>query len=230
MRNVNKNYGNRLTECRKAKGLTITRLAEMAGYSRQHISGIETGSKSMTTNVAFTVAPILDVDPDYLLGKTEYKTETDRFIKKMSAASSENTHRDLILKEILETLGYSLRGTLGIKHDESGTDSIELSQYVSPPYDDLPGFSPVYIALEKGGSPYYIPFYQYVFLAGEILDYVDMRVRQIKTSSNLLMVDKIQDDLRIFNSSLGWIGSDPSPEGLADIDIYDSPTAFTLAR
>lgn len=63
-----KEFGDRLRKARKAKGMSMDELAEMAGYgNRSSIACIETGKRGVPTDKAFLLAEILGVSEYYLI-------------------------------------------------------------------------------------------------------------------------------------------------------------------
>lgn len=70
--------GERLKECRKAKNLTQKQLADIVGLVSQAISLYERGERSFRSNVV-ELASALDVSPQYLLCKTNYKTQLEEW-------------------------------------------------------------------------------------------------------------------------------------------------------
>lgn len=59
--------GKRLRAIRKKRGLTQERLAEMAGISPQHCSGIETGGAKVSLPALVQLCNALDATPNELL-------------------------------------------------------------------------------------------------------------------------------------------------------------------
>lgn len=119
MAKVTNNYnsvflmGERLKECRDIKGLSQEQLAEAVeslpdnhGKTRsaKHISYLENGTRAMSVEYANLLSQVLNVRPEYLLLKDNYRTEAERI------SESENRHCgkfDLIVK-LLQFHGYSV--------------------------------------------------------------------------------------------------------------------------
>lgn len=59
--------GKRLRAIRKKRGLTQERLAELAGISPQHCSGIETGGAKVSLPALIQLCNALDATPDEVL-------------------------------------------------------------------------------------------------------------------------------------------------------------------
>lgn len=59
--------GQRLRAIRKKRGLTQERLAELAGISPQHCSGIETGAAKVSLPTLVNLSNVLNVSMDELL-------------------------------------------------------------------------------------------------------------------------------------------------------------------
>ncbi|MBP7213300.1 MAG: helix-turn-helix domain-containing protein [Anaerolineaceae bacterium] len=64
----------RLKIARKAKGMTQSELAERISVSRQAYSSYETGVRDPDTKTLLEIANILEVDLDFLLGRTDTPT------------------------------------------------------------------------------------------------------------------------------------------------------------
>ena len=61
-------FGKRLQECRKSRGITQEALAELLGFaSKQHVSRIERGAKACSIDILVELSGILKVSTDYLL-------------------------------------------------------------------------------------------------------------------------------------------------------------------
>lgn len=61
-------FGKRLQECRKSRGITQETLAELLGFaSRQHVSRMERGVESCSLDVLIELSGLLHVSTDYLL-------------------------------------------------------------------------------------------------------------------------------------------------------------------
>lgn len=60
--------GNKIKERRKEKGISQGQLADMAGVSLPYISDIENGKKNISISILMSIAEVLEVTPNYLLG------------------------------------------------------------------------------------------------------------------------------------------------------------------
>ena len=61
-------FGKRLQECRKSRGITQETLAELLGFaSKQHVSRMERGVESCSLDVLVELSGLLHVSTDYLL-------------------------------------------------------------------------------------------------------------------------------------------------------------------
>lgn len=60
---------NRIAEVRRARGLTLKRLAELVGTSNQQISHLEKGRRRLTVEWMERIAKALDCHPFDLLGE-----------------------------------------------------------------------------------------------------------------------------------------------------------------
>lgn len=71
--------GNRIAEVRKAKGLTIKKLAELVGTSSQQISHLEKGHRRLTVEWMERIAEALNCHPsDLLSGGTRIENDRER--------------------------------------------------------------------------------------------------------------------------------------------------------
>lgn len=61
--------GNRVKEARKSKGLSQQELGDMLGVSKVSVCGYETGTRIPTLENFLQLIEILDLTPDYLLGR-----------------------------------------------------------------------------------------------------------------------------------------------------------------
>lgn len=81
---------NRIAELRKARGLTLKRLAERVGTSDQQISHLEKGRRRLTVEWMERIAMALDCHPFDLLGEgTHPRTERERAMLELFRGLSE---------------------------------------------------------------------------------------------------------------------------------------------
>lgn len=64
-------FGIRLRQVRKARGISQSVLAEMLGLTKQAISNYESGANTPTHGVFLRIADQMDVDLDFLAGRTD---------------------------------------------------------------------------------------------------------------------------------------------------------------
>lgn len=70
---------NRISELRKARGLTLKRLAELVGTSNQQISHLEKGRRRLTLEWMERIAKALECHPsDLIIGGSEIRNEKER--------------------------------------------------------------------------------------------------------------------------------------------------------
>lgn len=62
------NYGNRLKEARKAKGLTQTEAAEMTGLHQQAWQRLEKGTLDPKMSTVYNICNSLGISADWLIG------------------------------------------------------------------------------------------------------------------------------------------------------------------
>jgi transcriptional regulator with XRE-family HTH domain len=63
-------FGERLTQLRRAAGISQERLAELAGVERAYVSSAETGRRNATLTTLYKLAAALNVDPGELISGT----------------------------------------------------------------------------------------------------------------------------------------------------------------
>lgn len=61
--------GNRIKEARKKKGFSQQQLGDMLGVSKVSVCGYETGTRIPTLENFLQLVEILDLTPDYILGR-----------------------------------------------------------------------------------------------------------------------------------------------------------------
>lgn len=101
--------GMRLRAVRKKRGLTQERLAELAGISPQHCSGIETGAAKVSLAALVQLCNVLDVTPNEIL-MDSVKQSTPIYLKDMADTFADCTPDELFLMlSQAENLKNSLR-------------------------------------------------------------------------------------------------------------------------
>jgi len=81
---------NRIRELRKARGLTLKRLAELVGTSNQQISHLEKGRRRLTLDWMERIAKALECHPsDLLIGGTQVRNERERAMIELFRGLSE---------------------------------------------------------------------------------------------------------------------------------------------
>ena len=81
------NYGKRLKEARKAKGLTQVELAEILDISQTSYQRMETGEHDMKMSNILKICRTLDVSADWLIGVDERAVAT-KGIRKFKATGT----------------------------------------------------------------------------------------------------------------------------------------------
>lgn len=115
-----KTLAHKMNEYYKANGLSTTK-----SMSQQKISTITTGRVHLKKEDAELIAIILNVDVDYLMGKSEYRTR----LEKASNRYGIKLEREDLYYQILELHGYKLITTAsGLK--EITTDSFFIDQWI----------------------------------------------------------------------------------------------------
>lgn len=121
--------GNRLKECRLERHLTQEQLAEAANLSKQHISYVECGKRSLSLDTVRSIAKILKVRESYLLCEDEFKTDSDQYIKEVH----DDNHITKCLFNLLEALGYSVKKKAATYKDIDTGELIDLEDLSEPP-------------------------------------------------------------------------------------------------
>ena len=65
------NFGNRLREIREEKGFTQRQFAEKIGSTERGIQRYESGEREPAFRVILSILDNIDVDANYLLGRTD---------------------------------------------------------------------------------------------------------------------------------------------------------------
>lgn len=99
---LNKKRGLRLKECRTNAHLTQHDLSDSSNFSKQHISYIECGKRSMSYEAAVIFSKILGVNKEYLLCESDYKNKAEQ--QKDSIEWQLDTLS--FLDQLLSQLGY----------------------------------------------------------------------------------------------------------------------------
>lgn len=98
--------GERVRSIRKRRGLTQAQLAELTGYSVQHISHVETGMTKLSIDCIVIIANTLAVSLDYLLidslEKPQQKISEERWNELLSEFTEEE-------KELLYNINVSMK-------------------------------------------------------------------------------------------------------------------------
>jgi transcriptional regulator with XRE-family HTH domain len=83
--------GNRVKEARKSKGLSQQELGDMLGVSKVSVCGYETGTRIPTLENFLQLIDILDLTPDYLLGRevNVVAEDTEEYSVKLSKCDIE---------------------------------------------------------------------------------------------------------------------------------------------
>ncbi|MDO4313901.1 MAG: helix-turn-helix transcriptional regulator [Eubacteriales bacterium] len=101
--------GERVRSARKRKGLTQAQLAEVTGYSTQHISHIETGMTKLSIDCIVTLANELDVSLDYLLVDSLEKREQGMLEERFGALLKVYNEEE---KELVYNINLSMKDSL----------------------------------------------------------------------------------------------------------------------
>ena len=99
--NMRKNIGLRLSQARKAKGLTQEQLAELASFSVSEISRIETGRAETPLTTLQKLCDVLQIGLDFLLYDCFPNPTIQQIMELLSSASEEEQRVCLeIIKQV----------------------------------------------------------------------------------------------------------------------------------
>lgn len=101
--------GERVRSARKRKGLTQAQLAELSGYSVQHISHIETGMTKLSIDCVVELANELTVSLDYLLMDSLKKNEEIVLEERFGTLLKEYNEEE---KELVYNINVSMKDNL----------------------------------------------------------------------------------------------------------------------
>lgn len=104
----NKLFSSRLTALRRSEKLTLERLGEVLGVSKQTASRWETGDRLPSLDTAYEIARYFNVTLDYLVGLSDVKVDRPPCLK-LREYIDENEKE---LHEIYENLHDYERGML----------------------------------------------------------------------------------------------------------------------
>lgn len=89
--------GQRLRAIRKKRGLTQERLAELAGISPQHCSGIETGAAKVSLPTLVNLSNVLNVSMDELLFDSVSAASKPSLMKEVEAVFADASDNETFL-------------------------------------------------------------------------------------------------------------------------------------
>lgn len=145
----------RLREMRKARGLTVRGLADLAGVDHATISRIEGGKRGMSVAMAEHFAKALDTTPAHLLGiehgvrasatsglmedASPYALPDDTAAPIMVRRSARDTVSSLEVKTaVLDGLGYQPGDVIFVDIGQAAVDALQpLQCVVAQVYDDM---------------------------------------------------------------------------------------------
>lgn len=98
--------GKRVKKARKEKGYTQAQLAEITGYSVQHISHVETGNTKLSVDLLVELSKALGASLDFLLADSLEREDAEGFVVTLEGTSA---NERLIITNVLQELQRSLR-------------------------------------------------------------------------------------------------------------------------
>ena len=189
---VNKEKGRRLRECRKLRNMTQAALAEVLERTDKYISMVETGDRDLHRNLAHAVSSILNVPEAYLLCETDSILHTNTLLHADSYAISD----DLLLR-FLGRIGYTIefyaiREFTGT-YDEDGNlalvtlkpDQLIDFCFSSPlcKYESDEGIINITI-LDVSINNYRLPFATFIFIINRLYDFIRFTFDSINSFVN----------------------------------------------
>ena len=95
---MSKEFGNRVMQARKEKGLSRDELAKMIGSSGPIVGRYERGERTPSMDIAKKIAEALDVFLDYLVGNTTVLLKDKKMLYRLEVLQKVNpVHKDRIL-------------------------------------------------------------------------------------------------------------------------------------
>ncbi|MBU5356093.1 helix-turn-helix domain-containing protein [Paenibacillus barcinonensis] len=105
--------GDRLASQRKSKRLTQEELAVKINLTKAAVSNYENGHSTPSNETLVAIADALDVDTDYLLGRTELpREELSRSKPDLSEETTEYVLKELVEKYKIDLTDSNKRDTL----------------------------------------------------------------------------------------------------------------------
>ena len=86
-------FGKRLKKARNERGLSQSELAEQMGVTQASISQLETGKRQPTPALIGKAAQVLNVDREYLTGKSESDLEREILWRNVQGMSSDSLEK-----------------------------------------------------------------------------------------------------------------------------------------
>lgn len=105
-------YGDRVASQRKSKKLTQEELAMKISLTKAAVSNYENGHSTPSNETLVALADALDVDTDYLLGRTDTPREKPSSKPKLSEETTEYVLKELIEKYKIDLTDRNKRDTL----------------------------------------------------------------------------------------------------------------------
>ncbi len=160
---------NNLREIRKAKGLTITEVAEKLDVQQPALSSWEMGQRMPPVEKIIRLADIYGVSTDYLLGRNTVSVFSPNLIDK---ASLPILHGQPVF---LENLGWALVNSVESKFILLSGETVEFSkvnQIYAHPYTTLPTDKPLsYPDLKPGLEIMLVPISTDITLCEQLSGY-----------------------------------------------------------
>lgn len=191
---LNNRIGNRLRDILKEKKISNVELAKLIYCTPQQISYIIHGKRKLTFENAHTIGELLDLNPDYLLCKTDYKTRED-FEDLIAGKQFENY---TLMQEIISNICIKIEDAPPQGKTEKNEEEIEnyilnylhgskkyaLNYMKNPNIDFIQDTKDTVISkyITYQGTKYEVDNASYTNLIKDILEYAEYKLTRILTN------------------------------------------------
>lgn len=179
---IRQKQGERVQSCRNEKKLTRKELGALASVTDKHIYNIETGKRTLTRNMARVLAAELGVSAEYLLCETDYETPEKKVAEVFGKYDDLKELANEFLQYWLEiNCNDDVKSFVRLKKKIGNDETISVYDILDGIHKDCSEYTvDQYLYFRKDSdecyrlSPkdlFYLPF--------ELLDYIEMRLKQI---------------------------------------------------
>lgn len=107
---LNLECGKRLKECLSDFPMTQNKLASLTGYTQQYISNIIVGKKPMTIKAAKLFSEYLNIQEEYLLCESNYKTKQEEIQETFKTNRKKWNDLENAVQTLISNTGYKIVG------------------------------------------------------------------------------------------------------------------------